>query len=99
MTLVKSYEMPRAEIGQSVVYDYGDSERAAIVLRVGTDTLTLQVFDEHLRGGDVVTGVRHESDPDKAKIAASGVGVWRHTNFTRIVNEVAEQLALTTGSE
>jgi hypothetical protein len=86
--------MPRAEIGQTVVYDHGDSDRAALVLKVGTETLTLQVFDEHLRGGDVVSGVRHESDPDKVKVAASGVGVWRHTKFTELVYRLATEFHL-----
>lgn len=73
-----AYQMPKVRLGQVVLWSYSrDAEKnPALVLKVGTDTLTLSLHIPYVKDHSQKSGVRHVDDPFLITHPAHDEGVW-----------------------
>lgn len=77
--------MPKLYLGQVVLWRHSrtSAEPApAIVTRVGQSACSVLIFPVESKVGLTRDGVRHETDPDLARIT-SDAGVWDYTEGDR----------------
>ena len=91
-TKTATYKMPAVEVGQTVQWmaDRGVSPAAGIVVCVAPETIDLVFYGSN---GDATeyglkSGVRHAGDPKAQSAINGGNGIWRHTELTRLVQEM-----------
>lgn len=79
-----TYKMPEVHLGQTVIwYDGGniaDRPFAAIVVGVGSETVSLAIVPAGSHNLMVRDGVRHVGDPNRRAIKIEDAGAWDHTN-------------------
>ncbi len=98
---IKPYEPPRVEVGQVVLWTYGPGDRpaAALVVKVGTGSLTLAVHADGVKDHILKNGVRHVDDPFLKTHPASDQGVWDLTPRDRKLNDMIEAHARSVADE
>lgn len=88
-----NYEMPRAYVGQVVLWKSDPSSRgaAAIVTEVGNRALHLSVLQPGLQNAQCSDGVLHVSDP-LANRPDRDEGVWDYTDGDKSLHRILERL-------
>ena len=99
-TPAKSYKMPKVHQGQVVLwYDGGDrggEPSAAIVTRVGDETVNVSVISPDCYNFRIRDGVRHLDDPHDRRSRHDDVrdhpGCWDYTGYDKEFLKVTRQL-------
>ena len=81
------YEMPKVFVGQVVLWSYntGSEVSPAVVVGVGSRSLSLHVHVKDFKDHVIKTGTRHVTDPFLVKFPQHDGGCWRYNGFDEII--------------
>ena len=92
----EKFAPPVAHVGQLVLWfpnRDANGPAPALVTKVGTAGLNLQVFLDGLRGWRFCAGVRHIDDPAKLNPEFYDQGFWKHSEETELYREVGDSFS------
>ncbi len=85
------WTMPHVEVGQTVLWSWNGGKKdasPAVILMVGTSTLTLAIHATDTKDHVSKSGVRHADDPFLRRSPNNEGGVWRLTPRDERINEM-----------
>lgn len=90
------------DVGQIVNYypgsDRGQEPLAAVVTKVGNNSVCVSIFDSSNQNLTIRDGVRHVDDPRSRTDFGRSAGAWDFTDRDKQIDALLEQLNVTSGA-